>query len=42
VLMVEPPSPPERIFLDTLARALALEPGLVQQIQSTVSASRLS
>jgi uncharacterized membrane protein YebE (DUF533 family) len=42
VLMVEPPSPPERIFLDTLARALALEPGLVQQIQATVSASRLS
>jgi uncharacterized membrane protein YebE (DUF533 family) len=41
VLMVEPPSPPERIFLDTLARALGLEPGLVQQIQSTVAASRL-
>lgn len=41
VLMVEPPSPPERIFLDALARALGLEPGLVQQIQATVAASRL-
>lgn len=42
VLMVEPPSPPERIFLDTLAKALGLESGLVQQIQATVAASRLA
>jgi uncharacterized membrane protein YebE (DUF533 family) len=41
VLMVEPPSPPERIFLDTLANALGLESGLVQQIQATVAANRL-
>jgi uncharacterized membrane protein YebE (DUF533 family) len=37
VLMVEPPSPPERIYLDSLANALALEPGLAQQIQATVA-----
>jgi len=41
MLMVEPPSPPERIFLDTLANALGLESGLVQQIQATVAANRL-
>jgi len=35
-LMVEPPSPTERIFLDILARALGLEAGLAQQIQATV------
>ncbi|MFO8003531.1 tellurite resistance TerB family protein [Thioalkalivibrio sp.] len=40
VLMVEPPSPPERIFLNTLANALGLETGLVQQIQATVAANR--
>ena len=40
-LMVEPPSPPERIFLDTLARALGLEGGLAQKIQATVAANRL-
>ncbi|MCA1789589.1 MAG: tellurite resistance TerB family protein [Thioalkalivibrio sp.] len=40
-LMVEPPSPPERIFLDTLARALGLEAGLAKQIQATVAANLL-
>ena len=40
MLMVEPPSPPERIYLDSLANALGLEAGLVQQIQATVAASR--
>jgi uncharacterized membrane protein YebE (DUF533 family) len=40
VLMVEPPSAPERIYLDTLAGALRLEAGLAQQIQVTVAANR--
>lgn len=37
VLMVAPPSAPEQIYLDTLARALGLETGLVQQIHVTVA-----
>jgi uncharacterized membrane protein YebE (DUF533 family) len=41
VLMVEPPSAPERIYLGTLAESLRLEPGLVQQIHATVEANRL-
>jgi uncharacterized membrane protein YebE (DUF533 family) len=40
VLMVDPPSAPERIYLDTLARVLGLEDGLVQQIHATVAANR--
>lgn len=40
VLMLEAPTPPEKIYLDTLAGALKLEPGLVQQIQQTVDANR--
>jgi uncharacterized membrane protein YebE (DUF533 family) len=40
LLMVDPPSPPERIYLDSLATALRLEDGLVGQIQSAVAASR--
>ena len=40
VLMLEPPSPPERIYLDTLARELGLEAGLVEEIQATVRNSR--
>ena len=40
VLMVDPPSAPERIYLDALARALGLEEGLVQQIHATVAANR--
>jgi uncharacterized membrane protein YebE (DUF533 family) len=42
VLMLEPPSAPERIYLDTLAGALGLETGLVQQIHATVQADRLA
>lgn len=42
MLMVEPPSTPERIFLDTLANALGLESGLVHQIHATVAANRLA
>ena len=40
VLMVEPPSPPEQIYLDTLARELGLETGLVGQIEATVRGNR--
>ncbi len=40
VLMVEPPSPAEKIYLDTLARSLRLEDGLVQQLHATVEANR--
>ena len=40
VLMVEPPSPPEKIYLDTLARSLGLEDGLVQQLHAAVEANR--
>jgi uncharacterized membrane protein YebE (DUF533 family) len=42
VLMLEPPSVPEKIYLDTLAGALRLETGLVQQIHATVESNRLS
>lgn len=42
VLMVDPPSPPEQIYLDTLARELGLEPGLVGEIHATVRANRAS
>jgi uncharacterized membrane protein YebE (DUF533 family) len=42
VLMLEPPSAPEKIYLDTLAGALRLETGLVQQIHATVESDRLS
>lgn len=40
VLMVYPPSPPEQVYLDALARELALEPALVEEIQATVAANR--
>jgi uncharacterized membrane protein YebE (DUF533 family) len=40
LLMVDPPSPPERIYLDTLAQALRLDSGLVGQIQVAVASSR--
>ena len=40
VLMVDPPSAPEQIYLDSLGRALGLETGLVQEIQATVAANR--
>ena len=40
LLMVDPPSPPERIYLDSLAQALRLDRGLTAQIQSAVAASR--
>ena len=40
VLMVGQPSPPEQIYLDTLANALGLEKALVQQIQAAVAAEQ--
>jgi uncharacterized membrane protein YebE (DUF533 family) len=40
VLMLDQPSPPERIYLDTLAGALKLAGGLVEQIHATVAANR--
>lgn len=40
VLMLDAPSPPEQIYLDTLAGALRLEPGLARQITATVAAER--
>jgi uncharacterized membrane protein YebE (DUF533 family) len=39
-LMVDPPSPPERIYLDALASALGLDPALASQIETTVATSR--
>jgi len=42
VLMVDPPSPPERIYLDTLARELGLDAGLTQEIHTAVAANRSS
>ncbi|KAA6184396.1 tellurite resistance TerB family protein [Thiohalocapsa marina] len=38
--MFDPPSMPERIYLDSLARALKLDAALQTQIQATVEASR--
>ncbi len=40
LLMVDPPSPPERIYLDALAQELGLESGLVGELHATVEASR--
>ncbi len=42
LLMVDPPSPPEQIYLDTLARELGLEAGLVQEIHATVKTNRVA
>jgi len=40
LMMVDPPSPPEQIYLDTLARELGLEAGLVGEIHTTLQANR--
>jgi len=40
VMMVDPPSPPEQIYLDTLARELGLAAGLAGEIHATVHANR--
>ncbi len=42
VLMVDPPSPAEKIYLDTLARELCLEAPLIDQIHATVQANRVA
>ncbi len=39
LLMVNSPSPPEQIYLDTLARELGLEPGLVDEIHASMQAN---
>jgi uncharacterized membrane protein YebE (DUF533 family) len=39
-LMLEPPSPPERIYLQGLADALSLEPSLAQEGQGAAAATR--
>ena len=38
VMMVDPPSPPEQIYLDTLARELGMEAGLAGEIHATLQA----
>ena len=38
-LIAHPASPAEKIYLDTLARALRLEPGLVRELHSAVESS---
>lgn len=38
-LVVHPASPAERFYLDSLARGLELETGLVQQLEATVASS---
>ena len=40
LLMLDPPSPPERIYLETLARELGLDAGLVGEIRATVQSTR--
>jgi uncharacterized membrane protein YebE (DUF533 family) len=42
MLMVDPPSAPEQIYLDSLAGALGLEAGLVQEIKATLAANRVA
>ena len=42
VLMVDPPTPPEKIYLDTLARELGLEAALAGEINATVKANRVA
>jgi len=39
LLTVDPPSPPEQIYLDTLARELGLDHGLIGEIHDTVLAA---
>jgi uncharacterized membrane protein YebE (DUF533 family) len=39
VMMLDPPSPPEQIYLDTLRHELGLEAGLADEIHATLHAS---
>ena len=41
LLVVDPPSPPERIYLDSLARELKLDSLLVQEIHNNVASNSL-
>jgi len=40
VMIVDPPSPPEQIYLDTLARELGMDAGLAGEIHATLHANR--
>jgi uncharacterized membrane protein YebE (DUF533 family) len=40
VMMLDPPSPPEQIYLDTLANGLGMEAGLADEIHATLYANR--
>ena len=40
VMVVDPPSPPEKIYLDSLARELGIEAGLADEIHATLIANR--
>jgi len=42
LLMLDPPSPPEQIYLDTLAGELGLDAGLVAEIRATLQADRVT
>lgn len=42
LLMVDPPSPPEQIFLDSLAREIGIDTGLADEIRATVQAGRVA
>jgi len=39
-MMLDPPSPPEQVYLDTLARELGMEAGLADEIHATLHANR--
>jgi len=39
-MMVDPPSPPEQIYLDTLAREFGIEAGLADETHATLLANR--
>ncbi len=40
LLMVNPPSPPEQIYLDGLAQSLKLDAGLVEEIRATIQTAQ--
>ena len=39
-MLLDPPSPPEQVYLDTLARELGMEAGLADEIHATLHANR--
>lgn len=42
LLMLDPPSPPEQIYLDNLMRQMSMDPGLAAEIRATVQAERVA